>query len=164
VVSLRAEAAILEARGDIEGMREEKVMAKKRSKQWAWQLSPAASHPAMSAAVKAEVEAKARKFVEEVLKPKFVQPPPKEPRLNYVTDVTLKWHGSTLFFIKVYTCPGPNALTPSFEDRFARMRPAGKDRFDLSFMRHTGQWVELYQGQTVEECLETIRDDPWFQV
>jgi hypothetical protein len=30
-------------------------------------------------------------------------------------------------------------------------------------MRYTGQWVELYQGQTVEECLEPIKDDLWFQ-
>ena len=29
-------------------------------------------------------------------------------------------------------------------------------------MRHTGKWVEMYEGQTLEECLEEIRDDPWF--
>jgi hypothetical protein len=139
-------------------------MAKKRPKQLAWVPSSQTEHPTVDAAIKAETEAKARKFVEEVLKPRFVESPPKDARFNYVTDVTLKWHGSTLFFIQVYACPGPNALSPSFEDRFARMRHVGGGRFDLSFMRHTGQWVELYQGQTVEECLETIRDDPWFQV
>ncbi len=138
-------------------------MAKKRPKQGAWLPSSRISHPAADAAVKAQADAKARKFVEEVLKPRFVEPPPEEPRFNYVTDVALKWHGSTLFFVKVYACPGPNALAPSFEDRFARMTHAGGGRFDLSFVRHTGQWVELYQGQTVEECLESIENDPWFQ-
>jgi len=44
------------------------------------------------------------------------------------------------------------------------MRHDGGGKFDLAFMRHTGQWVELYQGQTVDQCLEAIRDDPWFQV
>jgi hypothetical protein len=138
-------------------------MAKRKPRQWTWSPSSRTSHPAADATVKAQAEAKARKFVEEVLKPRFVEPSPEEARFNYVTDITLKWHGSSLFFIKVYACPGPNALSPSFEARFARMRHAGGGRFDLSFMRHTGQWVELYQGRTVEECLEAIRDDPWFQ-
>jgi len=29
-------------------------------------------------------------------------------------------------------------------------------------MRHTGQWVEVYEGVTVDECMTAIRDDPWF--
>jgi hypothetical protein len=137
-------------------------MAKKR-KTWTWVPGPQARPPA-EAAVKAQAEAKARKFVEEVLKPQQVKPPPKDARFNYVTDITLKWHGSSLFFIQVYACPGPNALSPTFEAKLARMRHAGGGKFDLAFMRHTGQWVELYQGLTVDQCLEAIRDDPWFQV
>jgi hypothetical protein len=139
-------------------------MAKKRSNQSTWLPSSRGSQPSLDPAVKTQVEAKARKFVEEVLKPRFVKPPAADARFNYVTDVTLKWHGSSLFFIQVFACPGPNALAPSFEDRFARMRYAGGNKFNLSFMRHTEEWVELYQGLTVEECLETIRADPWFQV
>ena len=42
-------------------------------------------------------------------------------RFNHVTDITLKWHGSTLFLVAVYACPGPNAISPSFEDRFANV-------------------------------------------
>jgi hypothetical protein len=137
-------------------------VAKKRSKQWGWFPSAGSSHPSLDAALKAQVEAKARDLVEKVLKPRDIEPPPKDARFNYITDVILKWHGSSLFFIHVYA--GPGAISPSFEARFARLRHAGGGRFDLAFMRHTGQWVELYQNQTVEECLENIRDDPWFQV
>jgi hypothetical protein len=140
-------------------------MAKKRPKQWVWAPSSGAAHPALDAAAKARVEAKARELVEKVLKPRSIEPPPapEEARFNYITDITLKWHGSALYFVAVYACPGPYALSPSFESRFARMRHAGGGLFDLAFMRHTGQWVELYQGLTVEKCLESIRDDPWFQ-
>lgn len=138
-------------------------MAKTGPKQWVWSPSSRTSHPVADTAVKVPAEAKARKLVEEVLKPRFVEPAPEDARFNYVRDVTLKWHGSSLFFVKVYACPGANALSPSFEARFARMRHVGGGRFDLSFLRYTGQWVELYQGQAVEECLEAIRDDPWFQ-
>jgi hypothetical protein len=138
-------------------------MAKKR--QYQWVFSPSRSSPAaLNAATKAQVEAKARELVEKVLKPRSVEPPPKDDRFNYITDITLKWHGSSLYFVAVYACPGPNALSPSFEARFARMKFAGGGLFDLAFMRHTGQWVELYQGLTPEKCLEAIRDDPWFQL
>jgi hypothetical protein len=143
-------------------MREVMVMAKKKAKQRAWLPSSGAGNPTLGADVKAQVESKAKDFIDKVLKPKHVKPPPKEARNNYLTDITLKWHGSTLFLVAVYACPGPNAISPTFEDRFARLRPAASGRFDLSYLRHTGQWVELYQGQTVEECLEAIRDDPWF--
>jgi hypothetical protein len=42
------------------------------------------------------------------------------------------------------------------------MEYVGNGKFALSFLRHTGQWVELYDGLTVDECLTAIRDDPWF--
>ena len=138
-------------------------MAKKQPKRWVYSPSSRGAHPALDPVIKSQVEAKARELIEKVLKPRFVAPPREDARLNYVTDVTLKWHGPSLYFVQVYACPGPNALSPSFESRFARMRHAGGGKFDLAFMRYTGQWVELYQGQTVEECLGAIRDDPWFQ-
>lgn len=30
-------------------------------------------------------------------------------------------------------------------------------------MRYTGQWIQLYTDLTVDECIETVRDDPNFQ-
>ncbi len=109
-----------------------------------------------------QVEAKVQELIDKKLKPRHVKPPPEDANFNYITDIKLQWHGSTLFLASVYACPGPNAISPSFESRFARLRPAGPGRFDLSFMRHTGQWVELFLGQTLEECLQEISDDPWF--
>lgn len=135
---------------------------KKQPKRWVYSPSPKAGGPALDAAAKARVEAKVRELIETELKPKHVQPPPADARFNYITDITLKWHSSTLFLVAVYTCPGPTALSPTFEARFARLRSAAGGTFDLSFMRHTGQWFELFQGKTLDECLQAIRDDPWF--
>ena len=137
-------------------------MAKKRPRQWGWSPSSRAAGPALDAATKAQVEAKARGLIDNELRPRNVQPPPEDARFNYISDITLKWHGSTLFFVAVYACPGPNALSPSFEARFARLKPAGGGRFDLAFMRHTGEWVPLHRGLTLDQCLEAIRDDHWF--
>jgi hypothetical protein len=138
------------------------VAKKKQAKRWVYSPSSKAAGTNLDMAAKAQVEAKVRELIDTDLKPKHVKPPPEDARFNYITDIRLKWHGSTLFLVAVYACPGPNAISPTFEERFARLRPAGRDLFDLSFMRHTGQWVELFQGQALDECLREIRDDPWF--
>jgi hypothetical protein len=135
-------------------------MAKKRK---AWAFSPG-KKPKVSlpGSLKDEVDTKARDLIETVLKPKHVEPPPKDARFNYITDIQLKWLGSKCYFISVYACPGPNALSPSFERKLARMEYVGDGKFALSFMRHTGQWVELYESLSADECLRLIRDGPWF--
>ena len=135
-------------------------MAKPRK---AWMFS-AGKKPKKSlpGTLKDEVDTKARELIENVLKPKHVQPPPPDERFNYITDITTKWLGSKCYFISTYACPGPNAISPTFEDKFAKMEHVGNARFNLSFMRHTGQWVQLYDRLTVDECLKAIQDDPWF--
>jgi hypothetical protein len=100
--------------------------------------------------------------VEEVLKPQHIQPPPKDERFNYLVDIYTKWHQSYFYFCATYHSPGPNAISPSFETRFARLAFVGNNRFDLSYMRHTGQWWELYSGLTLNEALAAIRDEPHF--
>ena len=139
------------------------IMAKKKqSGGWVYSPLSGATSTALDATVKAQIEAKVRDLIDKELKPKHVKPPEEDSHSNYISDITMKWHGSTLFLVAVYTCPGPNAISPTFENRFARLRPAGGGCFDLSFMRHTGHWVELFLGKTLDECVESIRDDPWF--
>ena len=113
-------------------------------------------------ALKQEVNQKASVLIENVLKAKHVEPPPTGHQLNYVTDIRTKWLGSKLYFISVYAGPGPNARSPSFETKFARMQYVGDGKFNLAFRWHTDQWVELYEGLSVDECMKAIRDDPWF--
>jgi hypothetical protein len=59
--------------------------------------------------------------------------------------------------------PGAHAVSPTFETKFARMEYVGNGRFALSFRRPTGQWVELHDALSVDECPKAIQDDPWFQ-
>jgi len=113
-------------------------------------------------ALKQEVNQKAGDLIENVLKPKHVEPPPKGRQLNYLVDITTKWLGSKCYFISIYRSSGPHAVSPTFETKFARMEYVGNGKFSLSFMRHTGQWVELYDALTVDKCLKAIQDDPWF--
>jgi hypothetical protein len=112
--------------------------------------------------LKTEVEAKARELIETGLKPKHVQPPPTGHQLNYITDITTKWLGSKCYFVSTYACPGPNAISPTFDSKFARMEYLGNDKFALYFMRHTGEWVGIYDALSVDECMKAIQDDAWF--
>src|SRR6267143_1796976 len=116
----------------------------------------------MPGTLKDEVDTKAKELVETVLKPRHTKPPPEGSRFNYITDITTKWIGSTCYFISVYACPGPNAIAPTFEKKFARMEYVGDSKFALSFMRHTGKWVALFNGLSVDDCMKAIQDDPWF--
>lgn len=140
-------------------------MAKKKPPK-TWML-PTTSKPSRSPIperIRADLDAKAKKLVEDVLKPRYVKPPPKKPQFNYITDVWLKWLGSTLYFGTTYACPGPTAVSPSFESRFARMEHLGGGRFALSCMRHNDKWFRLYPSLTVDECLDAIENDWHFQL
>jgi hypothetical protein len=127
-----------------------------------WKIRPANKRASVSASIKAEVEAKARDLIENVLKPKHIQPPPAGEQFNYIIDIGAKWHSNYFYFFAIYACPGPNALSPTFESKFARMEYLGMDRFALSFMRHTGEWVGIYDSLSVDECMKAIWNDPWF--
>jgi hypothetical protein len=136
-------------------------MAKQRK---AWVFSPAKkSKLSLPGTDKEEVDAKAKELIDKVLKPKHIQPPPEGHQLNYITDMKTKWIGSTCYIISIYACPGPNAIAPTFEEKFARMEYVSDAHFTMSFMRHNGKWVELFKGISVDDCMKAIQDDPWFQ-
>ena len=87
----------------------------------------------------------------------------KGKQFNYIVDIYTKWYRNYFYFCAKYACPGPNATSPFFETKFARLEYVGSDRFHLSFMRHTEEWVELYQNLSLNGCLEAIRNEPYFQ-
>jgi hypothetical protein len=136
-------------------------MAKSRKM---WIFSPAKQDkPAVTTSIKLQVETKATELIENVLKPQHVQPPSDDQRFNYIIDIGAKWYRNYFYFFSTYACPGPNALSLTFESKFARMEHQGNNKFALSFMRHTGEWVGILDSLSVEECMKAIQDDPWFQ-
>ncbi len=127
--------------------------------------APRPSRPAKAKipdALKAEVQARSNELVNTVLKPKYVVPPPQDTSFNYIVDLSTTWYRSYFYFCATYRCPAPNCISEFFETRFARLEYAGGERFKLSFMRYTGQWIEIHTGITLDECLASIKDDPFF--
>jgi hypothetical protein len=127
-----------------------------------WNTARGKKTPSATALIKAKVETTANALIDQVLKPKYVLPPAKNQSLNYITDIGAKWYRNYFYFFSVYTCPGPNAISPTFEAKFAKMEYLGNDKFALYFMRHTGEWVGLYTDCSLDECMKAIQDDPWF--
>lgn len=123
---------------------------------------PPKKRAAVTVSLKAEIEMKARELINRVLKPRHVQPPPAKAQFNYITDIQAKWYRNRFYFVSIYTCPGPNAISPAFESKFARMDPLGDGKYALSFMRHTGEWVGLYDALSVDDCMKAVEADPWF--
>ncbi len=135
-------------------------MAKQREP---WNIRPAKKRAAVTAAVKAETEAKAKALIENVLKPKHVLPPTKGEPFNYITDIGAMWRRNYFYFFSTYACPSPDAFSPTFESKFARMEPLGDGTFALYFMRHTGtEWVGIFDALSADECMKAIRDGEWF--
>lgn len=128
-----------------------------------WVYSPRKpAPPKVPEALKRKVEAEANALIESVLRPQYVQPPPEDPQFNYIVNLSTKWYRSYFYFCSRYAVSGPNAIVPFFDDKFARLKYIGGDRFSLSAMRYTGQWIEIFPDLSLDECLAAVRDDPWF--
>jgi hypothetical protein len=124
-----------------------------------WMFAPPKpARPKIPDELKWEVQKKADLFVESYLKPNFVLPPPKDTQWNYIVDIYTKWHQRFFYFCAKFRCPAENCISEFFETRFTRLEYAGDRKFNVAFMRHTGQWHEILAGLTLEECLEEIRE------
>lgn len=140
-------------------------MSKTTRPQKTWVYAPTKpAPPPVPEALKREVQTKANALVETVLKPRYVKPPPADPQFNYIEDIATKWYRSYFYFYAIYRSAGPYALGGTFEAKFARLTYTGEGRFSLAFQRYTGEWIEIYDDLTPDECLAAVRDDPWFQL
>lgn len=133
----------------------------KRKYSWV-RVVPKDPKPTVPDTIKADVMARAGELIDTVLKPKYVEPPPKKPTSNYVTDIGGKWHGRFFYLYATYACPFPDAIAPFFESKFARFEYLGNGKFSVAFMRHTEEWFTIFTELTIDKCLEAVRDDPWF--
>ncbi len=128
-------------------------------RQWVYRPSPASRIPD---SVRNKITAKADEIVEMVFKPQYIKPPPKKPRFNYIVDIYTKWHKNCLYFRAKFACPGPNALSPFFEDSFTRIAYMANGRFNLAYMRHTGKWWEVFTDLSMDEAFASIQNERFF--
>lgn len=106
--------------------------------------------------------AQAEAFIADFYRPTFINPPPADPQFNTIIEFSARWHGSYLLLTAKYACPGPNALSPSFETHFARLGYFNSGRFNLWARRHNDQWIVLASDLTLDAAFAEMRTNPWF--
>lgn len=118
--------------------------------------------PTPSAVTKANLTIKSQQLLDQILIPRYVQAAPLGHDFNYVAALYCRWRGNSFYFSATYSCPNPNAISPSFDSKFARMVYASSDRYNLSYMRHTGQWFAVASDLTIDQCLKEIKENEIF--
>jgi hypothetical protein len=132
------------------------------SRNHVWVLSDTPPKCTLDRWAKQALVAKAEAFITDFYRPTFIQPPPADPQFNYIVDFSARWHGAYLLFTAHYACPGPNALSPSFETNFARLGYFSRDHFNLWARRHNDQWMVLASDLTLDAAFAEMRSNPWF--
>ncbi|MFT7666960.1 MAG: hypothetical protein ACI9O8_001302 [Patiriisocius sp.] len=132
-------------------------MAKKKS-QMAWVYSPTAT--------KVEKESISKQFeslIEELNN--NLQPIPEPQEFNHCIKVFSKWRGNYFYIMQKYKV-GKNGIKDFFDIGLARLEFYGKNRFNLSYFRHTGKWEPLfmYEDVSFETAEKAILEDSMFQV
>jgi hypothetical protein len=141
-------------------MQFQRAMAQQRG--WVFDPKAVRRNQKLPDTIKAKVLAEAQTLIDDVPKPQHVKPPGKNERFNYLVDIFSKWHGRFFYFCATYNAPGPNALSPSFETRFARLEYIGNNSFAPAYMRHTGEWWEVFPELTMEQALKSISEGGMF--
>ena len=142
-------------------------MAKKTSKSskpksvWGWVKTSEPGKPA-----NAEKEKATALFEPYVQHLNDSLPPLEEPQqFNQAVRVESKWRGSYFYLMSHYKCPpGPEYTMEGFEMGIARLAYKSPGAFDLAYFRHTGQWHTVYYDLPLEDCLERVKSDPFFEV
>src|SRR5664279_4697619 len=123
---------------------------------------PLKPNVAFSEAEKARVTSACQRFIDDFLKPRFL-PSIQPTQFNYPVDILGRWRGAQYRFIQRYRSGFPDNLGEEFDAPFARLDWISRDRFDLQWHRHTGQWWRLYRGLTLDEAVQTIKADGHLQ-
>ena len=108
----------------------------------------------LSAAEKSAVMAACQHLIDDFLKPRFL-PTIQPTQFNYPVDILGKWHGTKYRFIQRYRSGFPENLGEEFDAPFARLDWISRNRFDLQWHRHTGEWFRLHRGLTLVEAIDT---------
>jgi|TARA_B110000238_G_C15749414_1_gene278485 hypothetical protein len=130
-----------------------------------WELSkPKTVKAKITTAIKGNVSSLACDLIDKTLKPKHIDLERNNVSFIQLIDIFIKWRGSSLYFYAKYESSGENAISPSFETKFARLVYMGENKFNLSYMRHNDQWLNLHSGLTGQECCNAIENEPYFVV
>jgi len=130
-------------------------MAGKRHKIWA----PVTPRPVPADPIeKHTIITTCEAFIADVLKPRFL-PVIRPTAFNYPIDIHGDWRAGRYRFMTRYRSAHEHNTGWEFDAPFTRLDHMARDRFDVYWMRHTGQWWPLHSGLSLTASLQTILDD-----
>jgi hypothetical protein len=86
-----------------------------------------------------------------------------DTRFDYLVDVYAKWYHNYLYFCEKFKSEHANRIKDEYEVKFIRLELTGKDRYNFSYYRHTGQWFLVTIDLTLKDCMEMMQANPNFQ-
>jgi hypothetical protein len=83
---------------------------------------------------------------------------------NYLIDIYSKWNKNYFYICEKYKSERKNRLKDEFEVNLVRLKFLEKNLFELSYLRHTGQWQTILPIPfTLKECKEMMTSNPILQ-
>jgi hypothetical protein len=121
------------------------------------------SKPKVPDSVKVDVQTSADKLVNNILIPKHIKPRDEGSDFSYLVEITTKWYRNYFYFQGRYRCVAENCISEFFDTKFARIEYVGENRYNLSYMRHTQQWWEIYKDLSLDNAMSRIGDGEHFR-
>lgn len=112
----------------------------------------------MSSAEKGAVTIACERLINEVFKPRYLTSI-RPTQFNYPINILGKWHGAKYRFLQRYRSGFPENAGEEFDAPFARLDWVARNRFDIYWHRHTGEWFRLHRGLDLAQAIETITRD-----
>jgi len=109
-------------------------------------------------AEKAHISITCRRFIDEVLKPRFL-PQIRPTEFNFPVDISGRWRGNRYRFLQRYRSGHAETLGEEFDAPFAAIDWMGPDRFDIQWRRHNDTWWPLYRSKSLAEALNILETD-----
>ena len=110
---------------------------------------------------KSSIEEKCQPLVEQFREKYISENPNKE--FNYLIGVHLKWYRHYLYFCELRRRESPDGKSHrDTELKFVRLEYLGRDSFNFSYFRHTGQWFLVARGLTLADCFEMMKGNQNF--
>jgi hypothetical protein len=112
---------------------------------------------------KAAITEACERLIAEVLRPRFLPKIRPTAEFNYPVAIDGKWLGNKYRFFTRYRSDNPDSVAAEFDAPFARLDYVRRDRFDLCWHRHTGEWHRVFEFLSLAEALHRIASEPYFQ-
>lgn len=123
-----------------------------------WAYNSKKARPKVPEKIKNKLNELSAEFIEKELKPRYISPRRKHETFNYIIDIFTKWHQNYFYFCAKYCSPDKNSLSATFNTKFARLEYLPSGKYNLCYMRHTGQWWETEKRITQNESFKQIKE------